>query len=192
MWHRLNSRLFGDVGSWVRFFLTIILNPRELRKAITFQQSTDDQAVWLTTAQAGFPLTRDEEELINSKDAQMGRPTARHLHPAISEFIAFIQAELTSTGQLPSPLEQAAIDFEEESSQKHITGLREIPTDPPPPPLLTPAWELDPPPLMANHPPRITDSNIRITLREGSLRRFNHPGPSQPGMDNNKRYLECP
>jgi hypothetical protein len=74
MWHRLNSRLFGDVGSWVRFFLTIILNPRELRKAITFQQSTDDQAVWLTTAQAGFPLTRDEEELINSKDAQMGRP----------------------------------------------------------------------------------------------------------------------
>jgi hypothetical protein len=30
-------------------------------------------------------------------------------------------------------------------------------------------WEPDPKPLMANHPPRITDSNIRISLSEGSL-----------------------
>jgi hypothetical protein len=73
-------------------------------------------------AQAGFPLTREEEELINSEDAQMGRPTARYLHPAISEFIADMQAELTSMGQLPTTLEQAAIDLEEGWSHKHVTG----------------------------------------------------------------------
>ena len=67
----------------------------------------------MTTAQAGLPLTRDEEELINSKDTQMGRPTARYLHPAIPEFIADMQAELTSMGHLPTTLEQAGIDFEE-------------------------------------------------------------------------------
>ena len=30
-------------------------------------------------------------------------------------------------------------------------------------------WEPDPRPLMANHPPRVTDSNIRISLSESSL-----------------------
>ncbi len=30
-------------------------------------------------------------------------------------------------------------------------------------------WEPDPKPLMTNHPPRVTDSNTRITLLESSL-----------------------
>ena len=30
-------------------------------------------------------------------------------------------------------------------------------------------WDPDPKPLMVNHPPRVTDSNIRISLSEGSL-----------------------
>jgi hypothetical protein len=106
-------------------------------------------------AQAGFPLTREEEELINSEDAQMGRPTARYLHPAISEFIADMQAELTSMGQLPTTLEQAAIDLEEGWSHKHVTGGGRITGSPDPPtsPVLAPPWELDPLPLMANNPP---------------------------------------
>ena len=146
---------------------TIILNSSELRKAITLQQTTDDQTLWMPTAQAGFPLTRDEEEVTNGKDAQMGRITVRYLHPAISSFITDWVADLTSSGKQPSPLEQAAIDLENEWSQKYITGIWEASTDPPPSPA---SWELDPPPLTANHPPRITDSNTRITLREGSLK----------------------
>ena len=47
---------------------------------------------------------------------------------------------------------------------------REIPTDPPQSSVLTPSWELDPLPLITHHPPRITDSNTRITLREDSLK----------------------
>jgi hypothetical protein len=62
----------------------------------------DDQTVWMTTVQVGFPLTRDEEELINSKTDT--------------------QSELTSTGQSPSPLDQGDIDLENEWSQKYVTG----------------------------------------------------------------------
>jgi hypothetical protein len=97
---------------------TIILNSRELRKAITLQQTAKDQTIWMTTSQTGFPLEREEDEVTNSKDTQMGRITARYLHPAISTFIANWQTDLTPSGKQPSPLEQAAIDLENEWSQK--------------------------------------------------------------------------
>ena len=58
---------------------TTILNSRDLRKAITLQRTTKDQTIWMTTEQTGFPLERDEDEITNNKDAQMGRTTARHL-----------------------------------------------------------------------------------------------------------------
>ena len=63
-----------------------IITPNELRDIIVLQQTTDDQTIWMTTAQAGFPLTRNEDEVTNSKDAQMGRTTSRYLHPVISTF----------------------------------------------------------------------------------------------------------
>ena len=75
---------------------TIILNSSELRKDITLQQTADDQTLWMTTSQAGFPLTRDEEEVTNGKDAQMGRIKTRYLHPVISTFIADWATDLTS------------------------------------------------------------------------------------------------
>ncbi len=58
---------------------TIVLSPEELCKVIILQLSLKDQSV---TAQAGFPLTTDKEELVNSKDVQLGKPTARYLHEA--------------------------------------------------------------------------------------------------------------
>ncbi len=75
---------------------TITLNSRELCKDISLQQNAKDQTIWMTTAQAGFPLERDEDEVTNSKDTQMGRITPRYLHPAISTFIANWEADLTS------------------------------------------------------------------------------------------------
>ena len=77
---------------------TVILNPRELRKTITLQQTTEDQKIWMTSAQTGFPLERDTDEVINSKDVQMGRNTARYLHPVISTYITAWEADLTSAG----------------------------------------------------------------------------------------------
>jgi hypothetical protein len=100
----------------------------------------------MTTVQVGFPLTRDEEEVTNNKDSQMGRTTSPYLHPVISTF---------------------TIDLENEWSQKNATGIWETSTEPSPSPV---SWDLDPPPLTTNHPSRITDSNTRITVREDSLK----------------------
>jgi hypothetical protein len=56
---------------------TVILNPRELRKVITLQQTTKDQTIWMTTSQPGFPLERDVDEVTNIKDAQIQYVCAR-------------------------------------------------------------------------------------------------------------------
>jgi hypothetical protein len=147
---------------------TMILNPKELRKALTLQQTMEDQTIWMTSVQTGFPLQREKDEVTNSTETQMGRHTARYLHPAsISTCIADWESHLASTGTQPSPSAQAVIDLENEWSQKYVMGTWVAPTEPPPP---TVNWYHDPPPLMSNHPPRVTDSNTRITLRENSLK----------------------
>ena len=56
---------------------TIILTSRELRKTITLQQTAKDQTIWMTIAQTGFPLEREEDEVTSSKDAQVGRITEK-------------------------------------------------------------------------------------------------------------------
>ena len=52
--------------------------------------------------------------------------TEDHLHPAISEYIADWEADLTSTGTQPPPLAHAAIDLENEWSQKYVLSLIHI------------------------------------------------------------------
>ncbi len=144
----------------------MILNPKDIRQILTLQQTTEDQTIWMTSTQTGFPLERDEEEVTNSRDVQMGRHTARYLHPSISAYIADWETDLASTGTQPPPLVQAVVDLENEWSQKYVIGNWVAPTEPSPPSVI---WHHDPPPLMTHHPTRVTDSNIRITLREDSL-----------------------
>ena len=64
-----------------------IINLQELRTLLLTQQSLEDQTVWLTTAQAGFPVTEDSQEVQADRDRFLGKPVARFLHPAISTFI---------------------------------------------------------------------------------------------------------
>jgi len=110
-----------------------ILKPKELRQALTLQQTMEDQTIWMTSAQTGFPLEGEEDEVTNNTDTQMGRHTARYLHPAISTYIVEWEADLASTGTQPSPSAQAAIDLENEWSQKYIMGTWVAPTEPPHP-----------------------------------------------------------
>jgi hypothetical protein len=131
----------------------MILNPRELWQVITLQQTTKDQKIWMTSAQTGFPLEREEDEVINRKDVQMGRNTSRYLHPAISAYITDWETDLTSTGTQSPPLAQAVIDLENEWSHKYVMGTWIAPTEPAPPSVI---WHHDPTPLMTNHPPRVT------------------------------------
>jgi hypothetical protein len=91
-----------------------IITAEELRLILKAQCEEEDQTVWMTTAQAGFPTTADEGELDNDLDRQRGKPTARCLHPAISAFIIQRQQELVTQGQAPSMTESRAMDLESE------------------------------------------------------------------------------
>ena len=64
-----------------------IITTEELRQILKVQCEEEDQTVWMTTAQADFSTTAVEGELENDLDRQLGKPTARYLHPAISAFI---------------------------------------------------------------------------------------------------------
>ena len=75
-----------------------ILTTEELRLSLQVQCQVEDQTVCLTTDQTdqtvclttdqtGFPTTATEGELDNILDRQVGKPTARCLHPVISAYI---------------------------------------------------------------------------------------------------------
>ena len=144
-----------------------IITAEELRRILKTQCEEEDQTVWMTTAQAGFPTTVAEGELDNDLDRQLGKPTARYLHPAISAFIIQRQQELVTQDQAPSMAESRAMELESEwgtqeecmeSPVRNEDATEDI------------TWEPDPLPLMANHPPRVTASNTKIQLdREGAL-----------------------
>ena len=68
----------------------------------------------LTTAQVGFPTTATEGELDNDLDRQLGKPTARYLHPVISTFITRRQQELVTQDQAPSRAESKTMELESE------------------------------------------------------------------------------
>ncbi len=146
-----------------------IINLKELRTLLHTQQSLEDQTVWLTTAQAGFPVTADTQEVQTDRDRLLGKPVARFLHPAISTFIQTRWQELVSTDQAPSRAEVLAKRLEETWGRAQPSAR--LPDDVSS--KITPQekvlWEPDPKPLMANHPPRVTDSNTRISLSEGVL-----------------------
>ncbi len=57
-----------------------IINLQELRTLLLTQQSLEDQTVWLTTAQVGFPVTEDSQEVQVDRDRFLGKPVTRFLH----------------------------------------------------------------------------------------------------------------
>ena len=138
----------------------------------------EDQRIWMTTAQMGFPTTSLEDEVSEPRDLQLGKPTARHLHPEISAFIYRIQQEISTSGHPFSPVENALIEMEREWGTRDLGNdipmmeeSEETRTDT--------TWEPNPPPLMTTHPPRITASNTKIQLTEGALSQ-----PCPKGEDN--------
>jgi hypothetical protein len=149
----------------------VIISLGELRALLNEQQSLEDQTVWLTTDQAGFPVTTDENEIQNDRDRLLGKPVPHYLHPAISNFILKRQEELISTGQALSSLPHGDTNHaaggvmgRTRPDARMTDNISPRTTSPD-----TETWQPDPRPIMTNHPPRITDSNIRISLSEGSL-----------------------
>jgi hypothetical protein len=84
-----DPRRSGQTEGVENFIITV----EELRLILKTQCEEEDQSVWMSTAQAGFPTTATEGELDNDLDRQLGKPIARYLHPAISDFIIQRQQE---------------------------------------------------------------------------------------------------
>ena len=78
------------------------------------QYEEEDQSVWMTTAQTGFPTTATEGDLNNDLDRQRGKLTVRCLHPVMSAYILQRQQELSMQDQAPSMTESRALDLESE------------------------------------------------------------------------------
>ena len=68
----------------------------------------------MTTAQAGFPTIPSEDEIHTTQDLQLGRPTARHLHPEISAFIGRKHDDILSQNRCPSVTELKLLELERE------------------------------------------------------------------------------
>ena len=79
----------------------IILTPTELRHLLAYQKQLPDQRVWATTAEAGFPLEEENEEIHNERDEWEGKQTARFLHPAISDMAHLLNGMENQPGTKP-------------------------------------------------------------------------------------------
>jgi hypothetical protein len=82
----------GDDGNRRDILLTLA-KVREL--IIRKQQSEEGVAtVWLTTAEMGFSLTDEPNEILCPKDIREGKVSDRYLAPAISRFVTSTLAEV--------------------------------------------------------------------------------------------------
>jgi hypothetical protein len=115
-----------------------------------------DQKVWATTAETGFPLEEEEEEMRNEVDDWEGKTTVRFLHPVISNLTQHL------------------------NGKEHIGhNLTRIPGKRPPPCQggMTPQMGKQSPPPRARDPPRIKDHQDK-KLRLGTTFLLDHPRPN--------------
>jgi hypothetical protein len=145
----------------------VILTPIELRRLLTYQQHLPDQRVWATTAEAGFPLEEENEEIHNERDEWEGKQTARFLHPAISD-MAHLLNGIENQGQKLTKTQRAVIQLDSvwmnPANDPHAVKWHR-------------KWEKKPPPPRARDPPRIRDYQEQ-SLKLGSTFHLDHPRPN--------------
>jgi hypothetical protein len=73
----------------------ILLNLAQVRELIIRKQQSEEgvATVWLTTAEMGFSLTDEPNEILCPKDVREGKVSDRYLAPAISRFVTSTQAK---------------------------------------------------------------------------------------------------
>ncbi len=66
----------------------VICTVEQVKELIARKATAEDgiATIWLTTAEMGFSLTEEQDEVVCSKDVKEGRITDRFLAPAISRF----------------------------------------------------------------------------------------------------------
>ena len=83
----------------------------ELRHLLAYQKQLPDQRVWATTAEAGFPLEEENEEIHNERDEWEGKQTARFLHPDISD-MAHLLNGIENQGQNLTKTQRSVIQLD--------------------------------------------------------------------------------
>jgi hypothetical protein len=82
----------GDDGNRGDILLTLA----QVRELILGKQQSEEgvATVWLTTAEMGFSLTDEPNEILCPKDVREGKVSDRYLAPAISRFVTSTLAEV--------------------------------------------------------------------------------------------------
>jgi hypothetical protein len=139
----------------------------ELRSLLAYQQHLPDQKVWATTAEAGFSLEKEGEEIHNERDEWEGKKTARFLHPAISDMAQILNG-IEKQGRNLTKTQRAVIQLDNDwmnpANDPHAVKWHR-------------KWEKKPPPPRAKDPPRIQDHQEQ-SLKLGSTFHLDHPLPN--------------
>ena len=68
----------------------VILTVEQVRELIAMKDTSEEgtATIWLTTAEMGFSLTEEQDDVVCAQDVKEGKITDRFLAPAISRFAA--------------------------------------------------------------------------------------------------------
>ena len=163
----------------------VICTVEQVKELIARKAAAEDgiAAIWLTTAEMGFSLTEEQDEVVCAKDGKEGKITDRFLAPAISRFATDtrsmnrqpedVQRELENLHQRwgrtntisNSENIKAQADNEAKVTKKFIRIIqrKDLP------------WERDSIARAANDPEHIPDCNVNATVGRHFL--FHEPIP---------------
>jgi hypothetical protein len=135
--------------------------------AVSYQQHLPDQRVWVTTAEAVFPLEEENEEIHNERDEWEGKQTARFLHPAISDMVHLLNG-IENQGQNLTKRQRDVIQLDSDwmnpANDPHEVKWHR-------------KWGKNPPSPRPKDPPRIRDYQEQ-SLNLGSTFHLDHPRPN--------------
>jgi len=172
----------------------VICTIEQVKKLIARKATAEDgtAAIWLTTAEMGYSLTEEQDEVVCAKDVKEGRITDRFLAPAISRFATDTWRMNRQTADVRRKLEdlhqrwgktntisnseniRAQADNEAKVTKKFIRIIQRKDL----------SWEKDSIARAANDPEHIPDCNVKATVGQHFL--FHE---SIPRATNGQGYL---
>ena len=87
----------------------VLLTMTQAKELITIkaQSAAEIATIWLTTADMGFSLTAESNEVTFPKDAREGKVSDRFLAPAISRFATSVLVDDEQVEDLTQPINEA-------------------------------------------------------------------------------------
>ena len=104
----------------------VICTVEQVKELIARKAAAEDgiAAIWLTTAEMGFSLTEEQDEVVCAKDVKAGRITDRFLAPAISRFATDVWSMSKQTAGVRKKVE----DLHQRWGKTNHPGDRELGT----------------------------------------------------------------